>query len=273
MQLLSLLGMIPAASLLLFSRRVWVGTNVRRGATYAFFTGVLGNCGNLATLQALKLGGSAAVVYPLCGMFPLVTIALARFWLGERLNLAQMVGCLIALAAIYLFSAGAEAFEASSLGMLMDGGRAGIGWVLYSLVALALFGICGVTQKLAALDVSFEASTLCWVGGSLPVALIIVLFNAPDWHIASGDWFVSALWGALVVLGMIVSFAAYKGGKAGVVTALIALYPALTVIGAVVLFGEQLDWFKGVAIALALVAGVLLTHEGRSEQMEVRVVP
>jgi len=113
MQLLSMLGMIPAAGLLLLSRNALSGLNAPRGVFHAVATGVLGNCGNLAMLEALKRGGSAAIVYPLCGMFPLVTIVLARVWLQERLNLAQKMGCVLSLIAIYILSTGTDASSAA----------------------------------------------------------------------------------------------------------------------------------------------------------------
>jgi uncharacterized membrane protein len=56
-------------------------------------------------------------------------------------------------------------------------------------------------------------------------------------------------------------FAAYRDGKASIVTALYALYPAITVALAVPLFHEPMFLRKGIAIALALAAAVALSCE------------
>jgi uncharacterized membrane protein len=65
----------------------------------------------------------------------------------------------------------------------------------------------------------------------------------------------------LISTGTLTLFAAYRTGKASVVTALTALYPALTVVLAVPLFKEGMNLRKIAAIVLALAAGVALTYE------------
>lgn len=262
MQLLATIGVVPMAGLFLASRDLWVGENLPRGITYAFVTGVFGNAGNIALLEALKHGGGASIVYPLTGMFPLVTLILARLWLKERPNLIQGIGLILSLVAIYLFST-SPGSDAPTAGVVALTSRSAWGsWMGYSLIALLLFGICGVTQKLASTNISTELSAVCWAAGSIPVAAAIFFFMQPlDWNITQRDWIISILWGALVVIGMLASFAAYRGGKASVVTALTALYPALTVVLAILLFGERLDAWKLAAILLALAAGAALSYE------------
>jgi len=262
MHLLATLGVVPMAGLFLTSRDLRIGANLPRGIAYAFVTGVFGNAGNIALLEALKHGGGASIVYPLTGMFPLVTLILARFWLKERPNFIQGTGIVFSLVAIYLFSTSPES-DAPAAGIAALTSRSPWGsWMGYSLIALLLFGICGVTQKLASTNISTELSAVCWAAGSIPVAAAIFFFMQPlDWNITQRDWIISILWGALVVIGMLASFAAYRGGKASVVTALTALYPALTVFLAILLFGERLDAWKFAAILFALAAGAALSCE------------
>jgi drug/metabolite transporter (DMT)-like permease len=63
---------------------------------------------------------------------------------------------------------------------------------------------------------------------------------------------------------MLFQFAAYRAGKASIVTAVTALYPALTVMLAVPLFRERLDAWKIAAIVMSLGAGVALSHESEA---------
>ncbi len=201
-------------------------------------------------------------MYPFTGMFPLVTLIVARVWLKERLNSVQRGGVLASLVAIYLFStsSGVETVATN----LATVAHHRTEWVFYTLIALMLFGICGVTQKLAVTSISTELASLWWVAGSIPIAVAIAFIQPSRWDITTRDCLISVLWGVLVVLGMLTSFAAYVGGKASVVTALTALYPALTVILSVFIFHEHLDARKVVAIVLALIAGLALAHEGNT---------
>jgi drug/metabolite transporter (DMT)-like permease len=82
-----------------------------------------------------------------------------------------------------------------------------------------------------------------------------------NWHLPGRAWLLSVLTGALISTGTLTLFAAYRTGKASVVTALTALYPALTVVLAVKLFDEPMGGRKVFAIAAALAAGVALTYE------------
>ncbi len=261
-QVISTLGLVPVAVLFSVRRIATPQSNLRRGTAYAFITGLFGNSGNLALLEALKRGGEASAVYPLTGMFPLVTVLLARLFLKEKPNWAQGVGIGLAAAAIYLFSVNPEETVRVARDAVVPWWKNLVSvWMAYSLIALVLFGICGVTLKLSTRHISTELSTLCWSAASLPIAGAILLTQPLGWNISGKDWFLAIAWGALIGFGMLASYAAYRVGKASIVTALTALYPALTVVLAVPLFGEHLDMRKLAAIVLALGAGVALSYE------------
>jgi transporter family protein len=133
---------------------------------------------------------------------------------------------------------------------------------VYALAALVLYGVAGVTQKLATNHVSTELSTVCFALAFVPVALVVMAkWPVQNWRLTAGAWVLAVLTGALISTGTLTLFAAYRTGKASVVTALTALYPALTVVISVPLFDEKLDVRKVAAIALALGAGVALTFE------------
>ena len=103
-QVLFPIGLLPPAVWLLFSKRLKEGINLPKGASYAFVTGVLGGTGNIAFYLALAGGGKAAVVVPLVGMAPLVTVLMAWRILHEHPTRLQMAGIALALVAGYLLS-------------------------------------------------------------------------------------------------------------------------------------------------------------------------
>lgn len=103
-QLIFPLGFVPAVIFVLFSKNIRKLSNHRRGGFWAFLTGVLGGTGNVAFCLALASGGKAAVVVPLVGLAPLITVILAMLWLKESITRVQIVGLLLALLSIYLLS-------------------------------------------------------------------------------------------------------------------------------------------------------------------------
>jgi drug/metabolite transporter (DMT)-like permease len=82
-----------------------------------------------------------------------------------------------------------------------------------------------------------------------------------DWDISRRDWLVALGWGAIIGLAMVIQFAAYSAGEAAIVTAVSALYPVVTVLLAVMFYDESFNAIKGLAIAMALSAGVALSRE------------
>ena len=66
--------------------------------------GLLNGLGALTSFAALEHGGKASVVIPLISVYPLLTIAAAWLFLGERLTGRQMVGVVCALAAVVLLA-------------------------------------------------------------------------------------------------------------------------------------------------------------------------
>jgi uncharacterized membrane protein len=262
-QVISVVGVLPAGLVLLAAPglRRRPPTARRRsplaGCAFAFGVGLCGSTGNLAMLMAFRAGGEASTVLPLTGMFPLVTILLAMLLLGERMNLWQAVGVGLALVALYLFNQPAVDDAAQSHWLTKVTSR----WMAYSLVALVLWGVAGVLQKMATNEISSELSTVLFAVAFVPVALVVAALQPVYWRVGARGWLLAVVYGGLIGVGTLILFAAYRDGKASVVTALYALYPALTVLLAVPLFDERIDLRKGAAIVLALAAGVALSYE------------
>jgi uncharacterized membrane protein len=130
-------------------------------------------------------------------------------------------------------------------------------------VTLLLFGVAAVTQKLATNNISSELSTVCFALAFIPVALAVMVWRRQQirWDLTATGWTLAILTGAFISTGTLILFAAYRSGKAAVVTALTAMYPLLTAVLAVKIFGESLGVWKILAIVLALAASVALTYE------------
>lgn len=103
-QIFFTIGILPLIVLVLQSPRLAVGTQRKLGITWAFITGILGGTGNIAFFHALVIGGKVSIVVPATALFPLVTVILAITFLHERLGKLQILGFVLALAAIYLLS-------------------------------------------------------------------------------------------------------------------------------------------------------------------------
>jgi transporter family protein len=74
------------------------------GALFAFCSGIAGVTGSLCFLYAVTSGGKLSVVVTLTALYPLVTIALAYWFLAERVSATQGLGIVLALAAMVLLA-------------------------------------------------------------------------------------------------------------------------------------------------------------------------
>jgi transporter family protein len=113
-------------------------------------------------------------------------------------------------------------------------------WLTLAIVALAFWGITGVTQKLSTNNISTRL----------------------DWRLSPSLVALAALGGLLNGLGALTSFAALeRGGKASVVIPLVSLYPLVTIGGAWLLLGERISRVQTAGVACAVAAVVLLSRE------------
>jgi bacterial/archaeal transporter family protein len=136
-------------------------------------------------------------------------------------------------------------------------------WFWLSIVAIVLWGITGVTQKLSTNNVSAYFSFLGFSVAFVPIAIVVAYAFPVDRHPGTAVFLLGALGGLLNGLGALTSFQAFEsGGKASVVVPIISLYPLVTVLGASVLFHEQISLANWAGILLAPVAAWLLSGEG-----------
>jgi len=250
-QVLSAVGLTPVALLLFLSKGWNAGSNKLRGSAYAFATGLLGAGGTWTMFEAFSRGGEASTVIPLICTYPILTVLLARIFLKEKPNAVQMVGIVLALAAIYLLAE-----------IKLTGGSSSK-WLPFALLTLVFFGISGITQKLSTNDLSTELSTLVFTGAFVAVALAILAVGKLDWHLSAGAAGEAIAVGLLFGLAILTQFAAYRWGSASVVTVLTSLSQILTVILGVLFLHQSIGVLKGAGIVLGLIAGTALSYEGK----------
>ena len=102
LQVLFVLGMLPPVAVALWRGGFKLQRN-RQGILLGLLNGVLATVGMLAFYTAMSRG-KASVIGPVTALFPLFTVAGAVLFLKERLNVVQMLGIVVALAAIVVFS-------------------------------------------------------------------------------------------------------------------------------------------------------------------------
>jgi transporter family protein len=142
-------------------------------------------------------------------------------------------------------------------------------WMIYAMLALSFWGLTGLTQKLSTNEVSAEYSYTCFAVAFVPIGVVVILTQSLDWRIPAAGWALAILGGVLNGLGSLTSFAAYRsGGKASIVTPLVALYPVVTVASAMAFLGERIGLRETVGIVLALSAAAALSYEPQASQSD-----
>ena len=135
-------------------------------------------------------------------------------------------------------------------------------WLGFAILALVLWGITGVTQKLSTNRISSERSFLWFCWAMVALSAVVVVIARPHWALGSTVVVCSVAGGALNGLGAWTSFKALEsGGKASIVISLISLFPLLTVMLAVVLLHERLTWMQMAGAVVAIAAAILLSLE------------
>ncbi|MCI0537040.1 MAG: DMT family transporter [Verrucomicrobiales bacterium] len=253
-QLLSSAGLIPVALLLLFSKNLRQGAHLSKGLALALATGVLAGTGNIMLYHALAHGGPVSVVFPLSSLAPLVPVLAAPVLFQERIRGIQWGGIAVALLAVVLLNA------TPSTGAAIASASLGSTWMMYALLSLVLYGITYLPQKGATYFISDELSTVAFAVGFLVLDVALLMTDGSlTTNIPVKAGTVSVVIGTLTGFGSLTLFMAYRHGKASIVTPYIQLFPVITVLLGVPLFRERIDWWRGIGIALALGAGVVLS--------------
>jgi len=133
-------------------------------------------------------------------------------------------------------------------------------WLAFSVLALVLWGISGITQKLATNRITSERSFLWFCWAMVALSAVVMLVVHLKWGLGRLVVISAIAGGALNGLGAWTSFRALEsGGKASIVISLVSLYPLLTVLLAVLILGERLTGLQTMGAFTAITAAILLS--------------
>jgi drug/metabolite transporter (DMT)-like permease len=259
-QVLSTVGIIPIILALAWSKRPAATGSRIHGILLALAAGVASCLGNLPFYELLSSESNTAAVVSLTSLAPLVTVLLAVLLLRERLNWVQIGGIVMSLSAMYLFNAPSGESEA---GPLISR------WLLLGLVPIGLWGLTGLLQKMSTKHISGDTAALYFLTAFVPMAGLILLNEPLPDSISGATWFNTAALGFTLALGnytVLLAFA--SGGKASIVAPLSNLYPLVSIPIAILWLKEDVAAREWLAIGLALLAVVTLSHESRPDSAE-----
>ena len=132
-------------------------------------------------------------------------------------------------------------------------------WLGFSLLALGLWGVWGFLGKVAAQHLPSPLIYLLAISGHL--AVVAYLLGRGIGAVAWEPWGMGAALGSglAMAVGLLFFYEALGRGPAAAVVPLTALYPAVTVVLSRVFLQEALTLRHVTGLALALVAGWLLS--------------
>ncbi|HVX67580.1 MAG TPA: DMT family transporter [Bryobacteraceae bacterium] len=138
-------------------------------------------------------------------------------------------------------------------------------WLHYSLIAVALWGIVGLLQKLGTNRVSAR-SLLVWLTVGFLLFLPYLAWREHLFTLRPRDMGLGVLVGIVNGLGSWFLFVSLeRGAKASIAIPLTALYPLVTIAFATLFLAETLSTRQWLGIALAVVAGAMLSFENAGE--------
>ena len=196
---------------------------------------------------SIAAGMPAGTSAMLVGLQPILTVFLARAWLGERITALQWSGLLLGLAGVYLVVRHKVA---------LGGDATAIVAVVVALVGISVGTLyqkkyCGRVDLRSGAVIQFAACTLLYA------PIVALVEPAP---IAYTPQFVFALGWSVVVLSVGAISLLYwllRHGAAADVARLFYLVPPVTAVMAFALFGERLDALAIAGMVLIAVAVAL----------------
>ena len=200
---------------------------------------------------AIKGGMAAGTSAMLVGLQPLLTVLLARAWLGERVLPRQWLGLLLGLVGVFLVVRHKMSFSGDASGLLP------------SLVALVGISVGTLYQKRHCAHVDLRSGAVVQFTACTLLFVPLALLEHDPIHWRGPFWF-ALLWSVLVLSVGAISLLYWllRHGGAADVARLFYLVPPVTALMAFVLFGETLDALALVGMAL-IAAGVALARPPR----------
>jgi transporter family protein len=132
-------------------------------------------------------------------------------------------------------------------------------WLVYSLIALICWGLWGVFVKLASNYLNWTQVFVISGIVSLVTLIIVFFVGRPQIDAHSPGFIYALLAGVTSAVAVVAFYGALDAGKASIVVTLTALYPVVTIIISFLILSERISPLKGVGVALALAAILLLS--------------
>jgi drug/metabolite transporter (DMT)-like permease len=244
------LTMIPPAFIALRmggGKLDWSG----RAIGYGMAIGVLGAGGQMVLFYALTRG-PAYLIFPIISMSPLVTIVMSFALLRERTGKLGILGIVLALIALPIFS------YAPADGTSTSGSE----WFILALVVMLCWGVQGYFMKSANNHMSAEGIFFYMMIAGLVLIPVAWLLTDRS-HAINWNWSgMTAVIQVLNAIGALTLVYAFRYGKAIIVAPLSnAGAPLATAIISLMILGVMPGALKILALVLALLASVLLAIE------------
>ncbi len=131
-------------------------------------------------------------------------------------------------------------------------------WFMPAVLALILWGVWGLFQKLATNQMPPRNVYLAAVVGMIVVALVVFTTGGTRLQMNARGLFFALLAGICSSLGGFLFLHAVSRGKASIVIPFTALYPFVTIILSFTILKEAITVKQGMGIVLALISMVLL---------------
>jgi drug/metabolite transporter (DMT)-like permease len=193
--------------------------------------------------SGMSAGTSAMIV----GLQPILTVFLARAWLGERITLRQCIGLVLGLVGVYFVVRHKIALGGDATALVA---------VLIALVGISVGTLyqkkyCGGVDLRSGAVVQFAACTLLYAP--------IVALLGPQPVAFTGQFLFALGWSVLVLSVGAISLLYWllRHGAAADVARLFYLVPPVTALMAFALFGERLDALAIAGMILIAVAVAL----------------
>jgi drug/metabolite transporter (DMT)-like permease len=206
-----------------------------------------GAIGNVLWFRALE-SGKASVVSGFTAAYPVVTVVAAVVGLGATLVPQEMVAiALLVAAAVLLGIVGHE-----------EGSAKGRAWVAPMLVAVVLWGIWGIFEKLAIGSIGFAGNAGVYVLVSTPLFLVVGWRDARGRPRIDRNSFRSAQPTLMLfAVAGITIFYAIGLGPLAVVVPLTTAYPVIAILFRRWWHEERMTRAQKLAVGLALVGAAL----------------
>jgi drug/metabolite transporter (DMT)-like permease len=229
-------------------------------AYYGLAIGLAGAGGQLLLFKTLTMG-PAYLIFPVIALSPMITVVMAMSLLRERISRLAIVGVVMALMAVVLFSISSGNAD----------GATGP-WLLMAVLICVAWGVQAFFMRKAATVGVNDGTTFGWmtISGFLlvPVALLMMggLPESAPWQaptLAAGTQLLNAVGALFLVMAL-------SRGKASIVAPVTnALAPVLTIALSLLFYQTFPSAFGAAGIVLAIVGSSLMVYsdEKRGEDL------